>query len=129
VFLDSAGGFCSPASDTSVDEVAQRNHHYQCSYHRAPSFPVILRHPFRSSCHINSQITSQVLVGIFTLEVGFTGVNVPFVIVVSVVVHFIFGHGVTSSAGIFGGAELGFTCTKITAPSEKSNVSRLAVGW
>ena len=48
---------------------------------------VILRHPFRSSCHVDSKVTPKVLVGVFTLEVGFTGVNVPFVIVVGVYVY------------------------------------------
>jgi hypothetical protein len=113
VVLDSAGGFCSPESDTSVDEVAQRDQRYQCSYHRAPSF--------RSPCHVDSQVTSQVLVGIFTLEVGFTGVNVPFVIVVGVYVDSIFGHGVTSSAGdFFWGENLAFANQKLRHPAKKA---------
>jgi hypothetical protein len=50
-----------------------------------------------------------VLVGVFTLEVGFTGANVPFVIVVGVYVDSIFGHVVTSSAEIFFGGKLVFS--------------------
>ncbi|MGD8543172.1 MAG: hypothetical protein PVI39_12835, partial [Desulfobacteraceae bacterium] len=98
--LNPAGGFRSPASDASVDQVAQGHQRNECSYHRTPSF--------RLSCHINSQITSQVLVGVFTLEICFSGVYVSFVTVVNVYVDSIFGHGVTSSAGIFWGAELYF---------------------
>jgi hypothetical protein len=35
-------------------------------------------------------------VGILTFEIGFASINVSFGVVVSIILHFIFGHGITS---------------------------------
>ena len=78
---------------TSVDEVTQRKQCNRSSYHRAPSFQL--------SCYIDSHVTSQVLIFLFTLEIGFTGINVSFVLVVSVILNFIFSHGIASLIDCF----------------------------
>jgi hypothetical protein len=69
---------------------------YQCnrsSYHRAPSIQL--------TRDIDSHVASQVLIFIFTLEIGFTGVDVSFISIVAVVLHFIIGHGITSFVGCY----------------------------
>jgi hypothetical protein len=69
-----------------------------------------------------------VLVGVFTLEVGFTGVNVPFVIVVGVYVNSIFGHGVTSSAGIFLGGKTWLSLVSIYGLQRKRQCESVGCG-
>ena len=40
--------------------------------------------------HIDSHVTSLVLIKIFALEVGFAGINVSFTFVIKVILYFIF---------------------------------------
>ena len=63
--LNLAGG----TGDASIDEVGQCNECQRRSYHRAPSF--------RLTSDIDSRITSQVRIFVFTFEVLFPGIHVP----------------------------------------------------
>jgi len=74
--------------DAPIDEVSECNYRQCRSYHRAPSFQL--------ASDIDSHVTAQTRVFVFTLKVGFTGINMSFVSVVGVILSSIFGHGVTS---------------------------------
>jgi hypothetical protein len=45
--------------------------------------------------YVDAQVTTQVLVGILTLEIGFTGIHMSFAFIVKVVLSIIFGHDIT----------------------------------
>jgi hypothetical protein len=85
--------FAGGTGDASVDEVSQQYNRQCRSYHGAPSF--------RLSSYIDSHVTAQMFVFVFTLEVSFAGVNVSFTLVVKVILRFIFGHIITSSVACF----------------------------
>jgi hypothetical protein len=78
---------------------------------------------------IDSHVASQVLIFIFTLEIGFTGVDVSFISIVAVVLHFIIGHGITSFVGCYVAGCNPLFLYKYTASMDRNNVSRLAVRW
>jgi len=80
--------FAGGTGDASVDEVSQQYDRQCRSYHGAPSF--------RLSSYIDSHVTAQMLVFVFTLEVSFAGVDVSFAFVVKVILRFVIGHIITS---------------------------------
>jgi hypothetical protein len=82
---DLAGG----TGEASVDEVCEGNNRQRRSDHRAP--------PFRSASYINSHVTAQMWILVFTLEVGFSGIHMSFVSGVGVILSSIFCHNITSS--------------------------------
>lgn len=85
---DFATGSCVPAGDTSVDKVSQYNKRQCQSNHWAPHFQL--------TSHIDSRITSQVLIFIVTLKVSLAGINVSFSSLVSVIVGSFLCHDITS---------------------------------
>jgi len=105
--------------DASVDEVCECNYRQCRSNHRAPAFQL--------ACYIDSHVTSQVLIFVLTLEVGFTGINVSLILVIGVVLSFIFGHVITSL--ILLSLVFRSAYQQDTAGNGFSNVSRLAAGW
>jgi hypothetical protein len=80
--------FAGGTGDASVNEVSQQNDRQCRSYHGAPSFHL--------SRHINPRITAQMFVFVFTLEVSFAGIYVPFALVVEIVLRSVIGHIITS---------------------------------
>jgi hypothetical protein len=111
--------FAAGTGDASVDEVCECYYRQCRSYHRAPSF--------RSTSYIDSRITPQIWVFVFTIKVLFTGINMSFILFVGVVLNFIFGHGITSL--VCCGWCYYLLDSKNTACSGFGNVSRLAGGW
>jgi hypothetical protein len=88
VLSNLACGICGPAGDTSVDEVSQNNERQCQSNHWAPSFQL--------TSNIDSHVTSQMLVWIVALEIGFAGINVSFISLVCVIIGSVLGHDITS---------------------------------
>jgi hypothetical protein len=86
--LQLASRGCAAVSGTTVQEVSDGDYGQHDSYHGARSF--------RLSLYIDSQIATQIFIGVFTLEIGFAGIHMSIVIVVKVFLNFIFGHGITS---------------------------------
>ena len=91
--LDLTGGSRSPASYTSIDEVTQRYQSNHSTYHRAPSFHL--------ASYIDSHVTTQMRVFVFTLKVSLAGINVSFISIVGVVLNFILCHNITSLVDCF----------------------------
>ena len=79
--------------DAFVNEVSQSNKRQCRSNHGAPSFQL--------SRHIDSWITAQMLIFVFTLEVSFAGVNVSLIIVFPVILISVLGHIITSLVDCF----------------------------
>jgi hypothetical protein len=90
--LNPTGGCGFPAGDTTVDEKSKNHYRQHDTDHRAPSFHL--------PRHIDSHVTPQILIRPVTLKIGFTSVNVSFVLVVSVVLHIIIAHDITSLVGL-----------------------------
>ena len=86
--LQPAKGFPFAAADTTVHVVAEYDQCQHYSYHGAPSF--------RLSLNIDPRITAQMLIRVFTLKICFTGINMPIVSIVKVVLNSIVGHNITS---------------------------------
>jgi hypothetical protein len=104
--------------DASIDEVSERYNRQCRSYHGAPSFQL--------AGYIDSRVTSQMRIFVFTLEVGFAGIYVSFVSVVGVVLSFIFGHDITSLVLLL---VFRFALPEDTACIGFGNVSGMAERW
>jgi hypothetical protein len=48
------------------------------------------------SSNIDTRVAAQVLIGFFTLEIVFARIDMPFVLVIKIVLVFILGHDITS---------------------------------
>jgi hypothetical protein len=86
VILKPAGGFASVHA--AIDKIRQSDNGNQSSDHDPPPLPL--------TRNIDSQVTTQVLVGVLAIEITFTCVHVAFTVVFPVVLSSIFTHDVTS---------------------------------
>jgi hypothetical protein len=117
--LNLASGCRCPASDASIDEIAQRNQRYRCSNHCAPAF--------RLACHIDPRVTSQMRILVFTLKVSLAGILVSFISVVGVILSSILCHDITSC--IFWFRVTAFTSFVIKKYSTRKIRQWEPVGW
>ena len=78
----------APIFSAIVQEVTDSNKSQHNSYHRTPSF--------RLSLDIDAQIAAQMFIGVFALEIGFTRIDMSFVLLIKVVLDSVFCHGITS---------------------------------
>jgi hypothetical protein len=112
---------CSTIFGAVVQEVTNGNEGQHDSYHRIPSF--------RLSLDIDSQIATQMLIGVLAFEIGFACIHMSFAVFIKVILSFIFGHGITSRSMVIRLLDVSFPFPKDTASSRGDNVNRSAVLW